>query len=71
MLKRLSGVWCSCSRSAFAVAVLVAGPSSPMLAQPVDSGVAPPHSVAFGHTYGGWSAEWWRSEEHTSELQSR
>jgi hypothetical protein len=53
-------VFRSCARSAFAIAVLVSGPAGQALAQNANPGVAPPHSKAFGHTYGGWSAEWWQ-----------
>lgn len=49
-----------CSRVALTAYLLTGGSASVALAQPVDPGVAPPHSVAFGHTYGGWSAEWWQ-----------
>jgi len=46
--------------SAFAIAVMLSAPAGQALAQNANPGVAPPHSVAFGHTYGGWSAEWWQ-----------
>lgn len=47
-------------RSAFAISVLASAPAGQALAQNANPGVAPPHSHAFGHTYGGWSAEWWQ-----------
>jgi hypothetical protein len=47
-------------RSACAVAVLTLGPVAAALGENPNPGVAPPHSVTFGHTYGGWSAEWWK-----------
>jgi hypothetical protein len=50
----------SLARSAFAIAVLVAGPSGQALAQNVNPGVAPPRAHAFGHSYSVWSAEWWK-----------
>jgi hypothetical protein len=32
----------------------------PALAENPNPGVAPPNSKAYGHSYGGWSAEWWQ-----------
>jgi hypothetical protein len=60
MPTRMLRVFRSCARSAFAIAVLVSGLAGQALAQNANPGVAPPHSTAFGHTYGGWSAEWWQ-----------
>jgi hypothetical protein len=34
--------------------------AAPTHATNPNPGVAPPHSSSHGHTYGGWSAEWWR-----------
>ncbi len=50
----------SLARSALAIAVLVAGPAGQALAQKANPGVAPLGSNAFGDTYSGWSAEWWK-----------
>jgi len=47
-------------RNACAVAVLMLGPVADALAENANPGVAPPHSHAYGQTYGGWSAEWWQ-----------
>lgn len=47
-------------RNACVVTVLALGPAAVAGGENPNPGVAPPHSVAYGHTYGGWSAEWWK-----------
>jgi len=49
-------------RNAFAVtaAVPTLGLAAAALAENPNPGVAPVNSNAYGHSYGGWSAEWWK-----------
>jgi len=60
MPSRMLRVSRSSLRNACAVAVLTLGPVADAMAENANPGVAPPHSDAYGHTYGGWSAEWWQ-----------
>jgi hypothetical protein len=45
---------------ALAGAVALLAVAATGLADNASLGVVPPNERAYGHTYGGWSAEWWK-----------